>query len=256
MGHLDKLAEEKKDAGLTVLAITRQDRSAVDKFIEETGAKHTIVIESGDSMRSYGSRGWPTSFLIDPGGRIVHRDNVIPDSKIDELLESVKILPDIPKTLKSVGKALDKEKFGDALKAVTKEIEKGKLEGDDKTAAEGIAAWIQWYAESNLEGAAKDSEKGKHYAAWSLYNDIAKGYKGTAEGDRAAKLAKEMLADDEKKAEIKAGDKFAKIKLKIRDMSPKKALKALKPMTGKKYRDTAAGKEAAALIQQLEAANP
>ena len=256
MGHLDKLAEEMKDKGLTVIALTRQDRSAVDKFIEETGAKHPIVIEDGDSMRTYGATGWPTSFLIDPGGRIVHRDNVIPDSKITELLESVKILPDIPKSLKAVGKALDKEKFGDALKKVTKEIEKGKLEDADKTAAEGIAAWIQWYAESNLEGAAKDSEKGKHYAAWRLYEDVADWFKGTAEGERAAKLAKEMLADDAKKDEIKAGDKLAKIKLKIRDMSPKKAIKALQPMTGKKYKDTTAGKEAAALIAQLERAQP
>ena len=61
MGHLDKLAEEKAEKGLSVIAITRQGRAAVDAFIEETGAKHTIIIEGGDSMRSYGSRSWPTN---------------------------------------------------------------------------------------------------------------------------------------------------------------------------------------------------
>ena len=256
MGHLDKLAEEKADAGLSVIAITRQARAAVDAFIEETGAKHTIVIEGGDSMRAYGSRSWPTTFLIDPGGHIVYRGSTVPDSKSEEVLESVKILPEFPKALKSARKAFDKEKFADALKAVNKELEKGKLEEADKAAAEAIAAWLGWYANSNLEGAAKDSESGKHYAAWSLLNEVAKWYKGTAEGERAASLAKEMLGDDEKKAEIKAGDKLAKIKLKIKDASPKKAIKALQPMTGKKYRDTAAGKEAAELIKAYENARP
>lgn len=256
MGHLDKLAEEKADAGLSVIAITRQARAAVDAFIEETGAKHTIVIEGGDSMRAYGSRSWPTTFLIDPGGRIVYRGSTVPDSKIEEVLESVKILPEFPKALKSARKAFDKEKFADALKAVNKELEKGKLEEADKAAAEAIAAWLGWYANSNLEGAAKATEDGKHYEAWTTYNDVATWYKGTAEGTRAAAAAKELLTDAEKKAEIKAGDKFAKLKVKIADMSPKKAIKALQPMTGKKYRDTVAGKQAAALIKQLEAARP
>lgn len=256
MGHLDKLDEELKDKGLTVIAITRQDRSAVDKFIEETGAKHTIVIEGGDSMRAYGSRSWPTTFLIDPGGRIVYRGSTVPDSTITETLESVKILPEFPQALKSARKAFDKEKFSDAQKAIAKALEKGKLEDAEKTAAEGIAAWLTWYANSNLEAAAKATAAGKHYEAWTAYNDVAAWYKGAPEGERAAAAAKELLADKETKAEIKAGDKFAKLKLKIADMSPKKALKALKPMTGRKYRDTVAGKQAAALIEQLEAAQP
>ncbi len=256
MGHLDKLDEELKDKGLTVIAITRQDRSAVDKFIEETGAKHTIVCESGDSMRAYGSRSWPTTFLIDPGGRIVYRGSTVPDSTITETLESVKILPDFPKSLKAVRKAFDKEKFADARSAVTKLVEGGKLEGDDKAKAEQIGEWLTWYANSTLEGAAKSREAGDHYAAWRTYMDMATWYKKAAEGKRAGALAKEMLADKEAKAEIKAGDKFAKLKIKIADMSPKKSIKALAPMTGKKYRDTKAGKQAAELIKALEKARP
>ena len=128
------------------------------------------------------------------------------------------------------------------------------LADDDKTSATQITEWLDWYANSSLENAAKDIEAGNFYEAWRAYNDVADWYKGGAEGKRAAELGKAMLANPEQKAEIKAGDKFAKLKLKISDLSPKKALKALAPMAGKKYRDTAAGKQAAALIKQLEAA--
>jgi hypothetical protein len=252
--HLDKLDEEMKDKGLTVIALTRQDRGAVDKFIEETGAKHTIVIESSDSMRSYGATGWPTSLLIGPGGRILFRGTVVPDSKINETLESVKILPAFPKSLKAARKAFDKNKYADVQKVVTKALEGGKLEDADKTAAEGIGEWIDWYANSVIENAGKDIEAGNFYEAWLAYSNVSKGYKGAAIGTRAAALAKELLADADKKKEIKAGDKLAKIRVKIRDMSPKKALKALAPMASRKLRDTAAGKQAAALIKQYESA--
>lgn len=256
MGHLDKLHETMAEKGLTIIALTKQDRSAVDKFIEETGAKHPIVIESSDSMRAYGATGWPTTFLIDPGGRVVFRGNVVPDSKIEEVLESVKILPDFPKSLKAVRKAFDKGAYADALGKVQKLIEKGKLAEADQKAAEGIAAWITWFGESSLEAAAGATRDGKHYEAWKGYDELTDSYKGHEIAKQADAAADGLLADDEKKAEIKAGDKLAKLKLKIRDMSPKKAIKALGAMTGKKYRDTRAGKEAADLIKALEARQP
>ena len=84
--------------------------------------------------------------------------------------------------------------------------------------------------------------------------DVRRWSKGTEVAKRSAGLARELLSDETRKAEIKAGDKLAKIKVKIRDASPKKALKALAPMAGKKYRDTKAGLEAAELIKQYESA--
>ncbi len=256
MVHLDKLAEEKKDKGLTVIAITKQSRAAVDAFIEETGAKHPIVIESTDSMAAYGCNSYPSSFLIGPSGRILWTGNPagLTDAKIDEELGRIKLLPAFPKTLSAVKKAIDKEKFAAAQSTVTKVLEAGKLEGDDKSAAEQIVEWLDWKASSAIEGAGKDVEAGNFYGAWTTYNDVARGFKGSAIGKRAGALAKELLADAEKKSEIKAGDKFAKLKIKVRGMSPKKALKALAPMAGKKYRDTRAGKAAAAMIKKLESA--
>lgn len=257
MVHLDKLAEEKQAKGLTVIAITKQSRAAVDAFITETGAKHPIVIESTDSMAAYGCNSYPSSFLIGPNGKILWTGNPasLTDAKIDEELARIKLLPAFPKTLSAVKKAIDKEKFAAAQTTVTKVLEAGKLEGEDKTAAEQIVEWLAWKADSAIEGAGKDVEAGNFYNAWTAYSEVARGFKGAAIGKRADGLAKALLADADKKAEIKAGDKFAKLKIKVRDMSPKKALKALAPMTGKKYRDTKAGKAAAALITKLESAS-
>lgn len=256
MVHLDKLHAEMSDKGLSILAITKQDRAAVDKFVEETGAKHPIVLESSDSMSNYGCNSYPSSFLIGPDGRILwtgHPGN-LQDSVIEEALQQAQILPEFPKALASARKQFDKEKFADAQTAVLKAIEGGKLEEADAAVATKIDTWLTWYAESTVTEAGKSAEAGDFYEAWVAYEDISKGYKGSAIGKRAASLAAELLSDGEKKDEIKAGDRFAKIRAEIRGMSSKKTLKALAPMTGKSYRDTRAGKAAAALIAELEAA--
>ena len=256
MGHLDKLAEDMAAKGLSVIAVTKQSRAAVDTFLEETGAKHPIVIEKTDSMRNYGSSSYPTSFLIGTNGRILWRGHPgnLSDSTLEEQLAGAKILPDFPKELAAARKFLEKDKYAEAQKKVAKVLEEAKLEGEDKAAAESIAAWFVWYADSTLEGAAKDTAAGNVYGAFLAYEHIADAYKGAEVGTRAKDLAKQLEADKDHKNEIKAGEKLAKIKAELGDLTPKKAIKALEPLTAKKYAETKAGKEAAELIAQYEKA--
>ena len=47
-------------------------------------------------------------------------------------------------------------------KTVQKVLDGGKLEGEEKTAAEEIAAWLTWFSDSTLEGAAKDTDAGNY----------------------------------------------------------------------------------------------
>ena len=254
MVHLDKLHEEMSAKGLTVVAVTKQDRSAVDKFIEETSATHPIVMEKTDSMRNYGCTSYPSAFLIGSNGRILWKGHPggLQDSTVEEQLENAKLLPEFPKALSAARKSIAKDKFADAQKKVAKALAAGKLAEDEKTAAEQIDAWLTWYPDSTLEGATKDLESGRIYAAFLGYEHVADTYKGTDVAKRAAALAKELTSDKAHKLEIKAGAKFAKLKLELGDMTPKKAIKALQPLLGKKYAETQAGQEAAELVALYE----
>ena len=254
MGHLDQLNDDFADKGLSVVAVTKQDRSAVQKFVDDTGATHPIVMEKSDSMRAYGRTSYPSAFLIGTNGRILwvgHPGN-LKDDVIEQHLESAHILPDFPKPLAAARKALDKDKFSDAGKKVRQALEGTSLDDEERKTAEAIRDWIDWYASSTLEGATKDLEAGNVYEANRAYEEIAKAYKGHEVGTRAAGLSKELLADKGNKDEVKAGKKLGKILVAMRDLKPKKALKALAPLLAKKYADTKAGQKATEMAAELE----
>ena len=83
---------------------------------------------------------------------------------------------------------------------------------------------------------------------------IAREGKGKAEdyGKKAAAEAKSMEKDDTYKLEIKASERWAKIKPQLKELGAKKALALLKPLLAKKYKDTKAGKKAADKERELK----
>lgn len=256
MVHLDKLQDEMSSKGLAVVAVTTHDRSMVDKFLEETHAKHPIVIEKTDSMRAYGCHSFPSGFLIGTNGRILwkgHPGN-LQDATLEETLSKAHILPDFPKALSSAQHALERDKFAEARKKTALALEHGKLEGADKEAGQKIVAWLDWYADSTLESAGKDASAGNVYAAYEAYKQVEDYYKGADASAKAKSLAKDLESDKEHRLEIKAGKRLARIKADLGGMTPKKAIKALKPLTGRKYAETKAGKEAADLVAEYEKA--
>lgn len=254
MVHLNELQEKYAEQGLSVVAVSKQDRSSVEKFIEEFQPAYPTVCESSDSMRAYGRTSFPSAFLIDTNGRILWlgHPGELPNSTIDEAIESTKILPAWPDALHSARKAFLKDKYADALGKVAKEIERG-LEGDEATAAEGIQAWLEWYGASALEGAKKEAEEGKVYEAATTFEEVADLYKRHEYEEQADAALKELLSDKDRKLEYKAGEKLAKIMEQIKELKPKKALLKLKPLLSRKYEETAAGKKAAKVAEALEA---
>lgn len=254
MVHLNEVHEKYAEKGLTVLAVSKQDHSSVEKFIEEFQPKYPTVCEKSDSMRAYARTSYPSAFLINSNGRILwlgHPGNLT-DGTIDEALENTKILPAWPDALDGVKKVFLKDKYADALSKAQKDIERGRLEEADAEAATGIVAWLEWYGSSALEGAAADAEAGKVYEAGCTYEHVADLYRHHELGEKAEAALKELLADKDRKLEYKAGEKLAKILEEIKELKPKKALLKLKPMLSKKYRETAAGKKAAAVAEVLE----
>ncbi len=240
--------------GFTVLAVTNETRALADTFVENESATYPIVIESTNSADLFGAGGFPSSFLIAPDGTIAWsgHPSAVPQDLLEKLLEQAVLFKDLPKKLGNVGHLIDKGKLGNAQKALTKHVESRKLSAEESSWAQKLQDWLKRNRESVTKRAAGAVDKGDFYTAWKAYRSMARDWKGEDFAKQAAVQAKELLADKAKKAEIDAGKRLDKIARRLGDLSPKKALKKLKPMTSRKYRDTAAGKRAASMIKGYE----
>ncbi len=254
MGHLNELQDKYAAQGFTVLAVTDEERGKVDAYVEANKATHPIVIESSNSMQAFGGGGFPSSYLIAPDGTIAWSGHPasVPEDLLEELLTKATLFKDLPKALASIGKSIGKSKLNDALKALAKQKASGKLDRDGIAWAEKLQTWLDWNRNSVAKRAEKAEDKSDFYSAWKAYTSAARDWKGGDFGKEAAAKAKALLGDKEKKVEIDAGKRLAKITRRLGDGSPKKAIKALGPMVSKKYVNTKAGQQAADLIKGFE----
>jgi hypothetical protein len=245
VGHLNELQEKYGSQGLTVISITNEPRGLVDKYVEETGATHPVVIESTDSSSSWGITGFPSSFLVGPDGKIAYagHPSSVTNDMIEELLKDARLFPEVPKSLKGVVKKLEKDDFKSAISMLDKFLAKETISDEEKASATELKEWIDWRHTSAMEGAAASIEKGDYYRAAKAYEDLAKVFKGTDIGSQADDALKELLSDKDRKREVSAGEQLAKAKAKAADMSAKKAVKLFESLA-KKYDGTVAGEEA------------
>lgn len=94
--YLSKWQAKYKDKGLVVLAVNGYDepKELVQKFVKEKSLKQKILLMGGELARGkYAVTGFPTTFFVDPQGKIVDRSVGFADllaaseeKKIQELL--------------------------------------------------------------------------------------------------------------------------------------------------------------------------
>lgn len=255
MGHLNELQDEYSAKGLTVISITNEGRGKVDGFVDQYGLTHPLVIESSNSLALYGGSGYPTSVLIGPDGNVAWKGHPasLKSEQIEELLKNVRLFPELPKALKSVSKNLEKDKYAAAVKGLEKFIADENKPEEDRTAATEALSWINENAQSTLDGAKANIERGNHYEAASALEDLAETHKGLPVADEAAAALKHHMADKDFKREVTAGQKFADAKKKANDLSKKKAIKLMQTIA-KKYKGTKAGEKARVLAIRLASA--
>jgi hypothetical protein len=251
--HLNEVSEKYREKGLTVVAISKQPKADLEKFVEELEAKFPIVGEKSDSMRAYGCTAYPSSFLVGPNGRIVWRGHPVDlkDDLLDATLEKTKLMPALSKGLSSHGKSLEKVKYGAVLAKLEADLAAARIAADeDRTCAEALKEWLAWYGTSTLEAADEQVKKGEVYRAFQALTDVESAFQGHELAARAKKEIAALQADKDRALEVKAGQMLDKIKAEIADESDaEKIVKALKPLLAKKYAETKAGKEAAALAE-------
>jgi hypothetical protein len=251
--HLNEMQEKYAEKGLTVLAISKQAKADVEKFVEELKATHPVVCESSDSMRAFGARSYPSSYLVGANGRVVWAGHPVDfsDALVEETLAKTKILPALPKALAAHEKGLEKGKYGAVLTKVESEVASGRhVAEEDAAAAKALEEWLRWYGTSSLEAASAQVEGGDVHGGWLAMADVEEAFKGHALGNQAKAAAAKVKADPARALEIKAGEMLGKIREDLGDEDDlEKVAAAMKPLLGKKYAGTRAGRRAAELAE-------
>lgn len=219
----------------------------MDKFVEQTKAKHPIVIESSDSAATYEIKGFPTMYVLDPDGKVAAQ-GMPNEGMLEELLKKALKPPALIGKAAATQKLFDGRKYGDARAQLAKLAETGTDE--EKASAAEAVQWIDEMAKRRLASAAEESAADPGSAAVSL-KQTAEQWKGTPFADDASKALKDLLADPAKKKEVDAAEALVKLEAKIADMKPKKALPFVKGFATS-WKGTKAGEKAEKLLADLE----
>lgn len=251
--HLTELHEKYGERGLRVIGITNEARAAVDAFVAKHSAKHMVVVESTNSGAAFGTTSVPSPWLIGADGRILLK-GVPSESQIEEALQKVRLAPKLPKSLEALAAPIKKDKLGDVRAKVGKLLDGTSLADDDRKVAEALRDWIDWQAQSSLDDAKADGEKGDWYEASRTLERVRKTFVGMPAATDAAEQLKALGADKAKKDAVAAGKRLeAALDLqREKNLSPKEAIPLFKPIASK-YDGSLAGKRAADIVEALEA---
>jgi hypothetical protein len=245
------MSEKYAEKGLTVVAISKQAKADVEKYVEDLEAKHPVVCESSDSMRAYGCSSYPSCFLVGSNGRILWSGHPadFKDELVESTLEKTKLLPTLPKGLSAHAKSLEKLKYGAVLAKVESDLKAARFTAEeDKTAATALQEWLSWYATSTLESADALVGKGEVYRAYVALSDVEEAFKGHPLSAQAKASIGKLKGDSAHALEIKAGQMLDAVRKELGgERDREKVAEALKPLLAKKYAATKAGKAAADL---------
>jgi hypothetical protein len=247
------MAAKYAEQGLVVLAVTNEGRSLVDKFVETTGAKHTILIEESDSAAAYRINGFPSTFLIDANGKIAWAGNGagFDDGLLKKLLGEVRLLPPMPKSLDSIRRQMEKKDFAGAKKALDAKLAAENTSADDRAAAQEASNWIEKTAARMLDSAADARKEGDGWAAAETLRKVAAQFKGLEAGDKAKASLDEIMKDKDLKREVEAGDAWAKLEERLGSLKPEQAAQGCRQFA-KKWEGTRAAKKAEAAAPGYE----
>jgi hypothetical protein len=154
MPKLVGLNEKYKEKGLVIIFVAYEDKAKMEAYARQYNIDWPIAIEpTRTALKAYGVRGYPTSFVVAPDGKIVWKGH--PASKeLEDII--VKELPNVKKK-KAGGASADLE---EPAKLELKEGLSKKLEFAVLRAARGELASALRLAEKVLEdGGAKEEDK-------------------------------------------------------------------------------------------------
>lgn len=208
--HLNRLHQDKLDAGLVVIGITPEPPAVVEPYLTRHGVRFPIAI--GD-VRAYALESVPDAILVDKNGTILWRGRPyhLDDATIDRALVGARP-PFVPAGLEDVHDLRRRRAHGLAFARL-----QSLLSGDtlDDTARQRSKEWLDAYQRAVADAlAAADAATDDPYAAWTALQPIAEWHRGVPGADQAAQRLARLLADTTSRREIDAGRKWAEVALR------------------------------------------
>jgi len=240
--------------GLTVLAVTNEERKVVDEFLGRVKATYPVVIESEDSATAWGlAKGFPTTFVVGADGKVAWKGNWADkaEDKIILLLAKARKSPRLPARFAAADDAAEAGKYAEARKPLAAELKAGTVSDVEKPLVENMLAWIDARLEEQLVAAVDAANAGNYYDADVAFERLATEFADLELGKRAAEGRRQLRSDPARVKEIDGGKALAAAQTKAKDLPAARAI-ALYKDVAKKFKDTAAAKKAAELIAELE----
>lgn len=247
MPHLKELDKKYKDRGLKLLAVSNEDEGKIGPFVTERQIEYTVV-RYKKIAEDYGLKGWPSAWVLDGEGKVLwakHFVNEITDDQWNQWLEALaptKVGKPLSRELGGAAKAFDKGEIGKAM-AELKKVADGATDEALKADCDylaGLCARHVTLFENKIKAAGSDM-----VAKVKAMEEAAAKFKGSELGAKWEADAKEL----KKSKDYEAFEALAKLKPQLDDLKPATARKKLEAIA-RKYPDTEAGKEAAALAKQ------
>lgn len=257
--HLKEVDAEFGKQGLRVLALSDEEQSAVEPYVDQMDLPF-LVASGSSSGDAYGVTGIPHTFLIDAQGTLVWEGSPGDLSKatikkalkgakrpkVDHL--SVRMEGEVDKR---VEKARDLAADGDlapALKEIETILADPKSEEAQKKGATELKQAIEIHAQRLAAQAEKLLKAREVQRAVTVLEDVAAAMPGSEVGADAKKRLAAVASDEKLQAELDASKALDRLKDQIRPLKRDKAKPKIEEFI-KKYQGTRAGDRAANLLK-------
>ncbi|MED5329802.1 MAG: hypothetical protein VX916_00750 [Planctomycetota bacterium] len=222
--------------------MTNESKSLVSDSIEKKRMEFPIAIVETSEEAPWGIRGFPTSYLIGPDGIILWKghpgafEREFGEKRLLAVLENTSVLPSLPKAHKSIASLLEKEKYGEAWKKMTRALEHHPDDVDLKGLKDAMEAMTQRMQDE----AAGRVEEGAFGCAAEIYDKLSTDFKGVPGCVEATEWLEALEDNPEAEEDLEARKKLGPAFAAWSKGDYEKALKTMKSVA-KKYEETASG---------------
>ncbi|MCB9834057.1 MAG: redoxin domain-containing protein [Planctomycetes bacterium] len=238
------MIEEYGKKGFEVLCVTAEPKAPTEKFIEDTKLTASVALLSQGTnsalMQFYGAKGYPSSALVDPKGKVVWTghpgglngkiiEEHIGGARVGNADGGLSVDVELPRKWASAAKSLQKGDIGRGLVALDKALADQGLAESDRETLEKAQAEARALFESGWNTVETAAGEKRYYDALAGLEPLVKHYKGHEFGDRATARQKELKGNKELKDEIEAGRRIAGA---LEDLAAEKADKARRSLEG------------------------
>ncbi|MCG3136023.1 MAG: hypothetical protein HMLKMBBP_03818 [Planctomycetes bacterium] len=213
---LNKLVDSLGARGLTVLAVSEEERAPVETWTTfkkpkfGTARVDTATIEM--LRKAYPYPGMPWGFVIDPDGvvRWAGHPQGLAEKDVTPHLERVSKPPELPATLADAQAAFDDGRFAAARTLLSAAADSGKLDRTDAKWARDTVAWIDRRRPVHFAEIAELEAKAWWWDAWERYTDFQRRFEGLDLCAEAKAKAEAIRKDPKAAQDLTDGDDYTK----------------------------------------------